>query len=69
MFSQGYVLYYEFETRGIFTGYVDGHFGQEALQSEPLLINLIGQTWPPTLAVMAHLSPVGPIGDFNPYTE
>ena len=29
-----YVLYYEFETRGIFTGYVDGHFGQEATQSE-----------------------------------
>lgn len=29
-----YVLYYEFETRGIFTGYVDGHFGQQATQSE-----------------------------------
>ena len=28
-----YVLYYEFETRGIFTGYVDGHFGQQATQS------------------------------------
>eukprot|EP00435_Cladocopium_sp_Y103_P057557 s753_g19.t2 len=29
-----FVLYYEFETRGIFTGYVDGHFGQQATQSE-----------------------------------
>lgn len=29
-----YVLYYEFETRGIFTGYVDGHFGKEASKSE-----------------------------------
>mmetsp|Transcript_24671 Transcript_24671/g.55612 ORF Transcript_24671/g.55612 Transcript_24671/m.55612 type:complete len:412 (-) Transcript_24671:10-1245(-) len=29
-----YVLYYEFETRGIFTGYVDGHFGAEASKSE-----------------------------------
>merc|ERR1719162_884758 len=29
-----YVLYYEFETRGIFTGYVDGHFGKEAGHSE-----------------------------------
>jgi len=25
-----YVLYYEFETRGIFTGYVDDHFGETA---------------------------------------
>ena len=33
--SDRYVLYYEFETRGIFTGYVDGHFGQEASKSEP----------------------------------
>eukprot|EP00438_Fugacium_kawagutii_P013122 Skav209593 [mRNA] locus=scaffold1607:213696:218324:- [translate_table: standard] len=32
-----YVLYYEFETRGIFTGYVDGHFGQQATQSEAWL--------------------------------
>ena len=30
-----YVLYYEFETRGIFTGYVDGHFGAEASKSAP----------------------------------
>ncbi|CAJ1448619.1 unnamed protein product [Effrenium voratum] len=29
-----YVLYYEFETRGIFTGYVEGHFGAEATKSE-----------------------------------
>lgn len=29
-----YVLYYEFETRGIFTGYVEGHFGTEAARSE-----------------------------------
>jgi len=29
-----YVLYYEFETRGIFTGYVEGHFGQQAAHSE-----------------------------------
>eukprot|EP00930_Biecheleria_cincta_P062014 TRINITY_DN47530_c0_g1_i1.p1 TRINITY_DN47530_c0_g1~~TRINITY_DN47530_c0_g1_i1.p1 ORF type:complete len:420 (-),score=51.57 TRINITY_DN47530_c0_g1_i1:32-1291(-) len=29
-----YVLYYEFETRGIFTGYVDGHFGRGASESE-----------------------------------
>ena len=32
-----YVLYYEFETRGIFTGYVDGHFGKEASKSAPPL--------------------------------
>merc|ERR1712083_612288 len=29
-----YVLYYEFETRGIFTGYVEGHFGEVGSKSE-----------------------------------
>jgi len=31
-----YVLYYEFENRGVFTGYVEGHFGEEARKSEHL---------------------------------
>eukprot|EP00929_Paragymnodinium_shiwhaense_P076024 TRINITY_DN38994_c0_g1_i1.p1 TRINITY_DN38994_c0_g1~~TRINITY_DN38994_c0_g1_i1.p1 ORF type:complete len:476 (+),score=62.28 TRINITY_DN38994_c0_g1_i1:57-1484(+) len=29
-----YALYYEFETRGIFTGYVQGHFGEAATECE-----------------------------------
>lgn len=48
-----YVLYYEFETRGIFTGYVEGHFGEMARKSEwdfrqmvdPVLRRHVTEVW------------------------
>merc|ERR1719198_380677 len=39
--SDRYVLYYEFETRGIFTGYVDDHFGKQATQWEADFRNVV----------------------------